>query len=285
MYSVYADRKNIENILRDFYTITGIRVAFVSHDMKFSVNVPKESSSFCNILKGDSLATARCIECDRYAFEEANRTRNLFVYQCHAGLREAVAPIFFAEKLLGYLMMGQTLNGKPDKNSWENALQRCKDFKIDYNELESAFYNLQSLDIDKIISASGIMEICAKYIHLSKLVNVRQPMLLEKIKNFIDNNLHNNITISDLSTSLNLSRSYLSHVIKASLNTSLTKYIIDRRLEKAKSLLEQTDLKISDIAVSTGFQDQNYFARIFKRHYGVSATEHRTKSKIEARQC
>jgi two-component system, response regulator YesN len=119
----------------------------------------------------------------------------------------------------------------------------------------------------------------AKFIHYNKLVKLKEPKLLEKIKGFIEANLERTVTTEDLSNYLGLSSSYVSHVIKSNLKVSFTEYLITRRLEKAKELLEQSSFRINEIATQIGFQDQNYFAKVFKKHEGITASEFRNNSK------
>ncbi|MBP3742789.1 MAG: helix-turn-helix transcriptional regulator, partial [Treponema sp.] len=52
-------------------------------------------------------------------------------------------------------------------------------------------------------------------------------------------------------------------------------FVSDKRLEKARQLLESTDLSIKEITAEVGYNDQNYFSRIFKNKYGLSPKEYR----------
>jgi AraC-like DNA-binding protein len=276
MYGILLDIDSIGELLEDFNTLTGIRIAFVSNNFKFFISRPSEMCRFCSILRKDIRADLKCLDCDRIAYEKAARTGSLCLYQCHAGLAEAVTPVIIDGKLSGYLMMGQALKDLPTQESWVKILHSCKQYNIDLKELHEAFFSLPQIDLKKLNAAGRIMDMSAKYIHYSKLARIQEPPLLEKIKNYIENKLFNEISISNMSRDLNMSASYLSHVIKSQFNISLTEYVRERRLEKAKQLLQQTDLKIFEIAAASGFQDQNYFSRIFKKKIGYTPVEFRT---------
>ncbi len=56
----------------------------------------------------------------------------------------------------------------------------------------------------------------------------------------------------------------------------IASYIKKLRLEKAKELLTQTDLTVSQVAMEAGFSDYNYFCRIFKKETGLPAGKYRT---------
>jgi len=280
MHGVLFDTDRIRKLLEDFNTVTGIRVAFVSYDQKIWIEVPQEKAAFCTELRRDPSVDLRCKACDQNAFAEAARRKSLYVYNCHSGLTEAVSPIIYEDKLLGFLMMGQTICSEPDAALWEHHRRLCSSCGADFGVLEKAFYNLKHVDIEGIHATARIMDMSAKFIHLSRFFKLREPALLERIKSYTDANLDRDIKVSDLARELNLSSSYLRHLIKSNMNVSFTQYLLDKRIEKAIELLENSDLKIRDISLKTGFNDQNYFARVFRKRTGITATEYRNKRKF-----
>ena len=83
----------------------------------------------------------------------------------------------------------------------------------------------------------------------------------------------------------------MSHIFKKPMHlmekefrkeTGLTikQYHRKMRLHRATVLLQETDLPVNQIAIQTGFLDQNYFARQFKLHYHCSPSEYRYNSNI-----
>ena len=285
VFGVALDKKNIGVLLKDFNTLTGTRIAFCSYDFKESIAEPKDISRFCKILRMDENANKKCQECDRGAFESAAQTKGLYIYECHVGLTEGVAPVIIEDKLLGYLMMGQTLKHIPNEQLWERVRFNCRNFNIDFQKLKVAFFMLTYIEWEKIYAAARIMELSAKFIHLSNLIKVQVPNMVEKITGYIESNLDKTITISEMSRSLNISKSYLSHIIKQEYKKSLTKYIQSRKIEKAKKLLDETDTSISKISEILGYNDLNYFARTFKHMTGISATQYRMINKKKAELC
>jgi AraC-like DNA-binding protein len=273
MHGVSLLTNNIEKLLEDFHKITDIRIAFVSYDMKSWIEVPKEKSLFCTILRDNPSFAEKCNACDCNAFKITEQTGELYIYKCHGGLTEAVSPIIYKNKILGYLMMGQTLHSSPNSELWEKYKSLCINYNIDQEVLEKAFYQIKSTDIDRINSAARIMDMSAKYIHSQKLVKLKEPQLLEKIISFVEEYFNKPITIEDISKQFKFSSSYLRHIIKSNFKMSFTEYLMIKRIEKAKDLLEHGNIKINEVASQVGFQEQNYFSRVFKKHSGISPTE------------
>lgn len=144
-------------------------------------------------------------------------------------------------------------------------------------------------DISQIFGHSNnlriVIENCSSIYELSEAIStifyrfIGYVFEFEKIKfkdiiyksvSFIRENYASKITLSDVADHVYLSKTYLSKVFKDELNTSFTSYINSVRIEKSKELLVSTDLPLSDIAVMTGFNDQSYFTKIFRKITGMS---------------
>ncbi len=95
---------------------------------------------------------------------------------------------------------------------------------------------------------------------------------------YIEKNYHKGITLEDVSKFVNLSSSYLSKLFKKENKINISTYITNRRIERAKELLEDTDLPISNIAMDLSYNESNYFSKVFKRVVGVVPTEYRNKN-------
>ena len=107
--------------------------------------------------------------------------------------------------------------------------------------------------------------------HLSYLV----PFLYKKAIDYIEENFHKEISLDELAGELGISSYYFSKLFKEEKGETFINFISDKRLEKARQLLAETDLSIKEITAEVGYNDQNYFSRIFKTKYGLSPKEYR----------
>jgi AraC-like DNA-binding protein len=78
---------------------------------------------------------------------------------------------------------------------------------------------------------------------------------------------------------LGCSYAHVSNIFKKAYGISPVRFINAQRLERARLLLRDTDLSVSEIAWRTGFKDPCYFARLFRQHTGLSAREYAGKGK------
>lgn len=93
---------------------------------------------------------------------------------------------------------------------------------------------------------------------------------------------HTNLTLNGLARQFNVSPSYLSTLFKKETGQSFTAYLTQKRLSFAKKLLRETDLPINVVASECGIADNNYFARIFKTHEGMTPAHYRTDKRYPA---
>lgn len=81
------------------------------------------------------------------------------------------------------------------------------------------------------------------------------------------------ISIEDAAKTVHFSVSYLRQIFKEVTGENFNEYLIRKRMEKAGKLLQNTSMKISDIAESCGYDNQRYFASSFKKFYGCTPTD------------
>ena len=88
--------------------------------------------------------------------------------------------------------------------------------------------------------------------------------VIDAIK-YIQFNYSSDISVDDIASAVGISRSHLYRVFISNLNQSPIDYLTEYRINEACTLIKNTNLSISEIAVSVGFFDQFYFSRVFKK--------------------
>jgi len=107
------------------------------------------------------------------------------------------------------------------------------------------------------------------------IIESHSDRLLNKIALYIDDNLNNpKLSVEDLSRHVGMSRGSLYHKILELTGLSPVEYIRSVKLEKAKVLLEKSDLNVSQIAYMVGFATPNYFAKSFKLKFNMQPSEY-----------
>ncbi|SFN48213.1 substrate-binding domain-containing protein [Salegentibacter flavus] len=103
-----------------------------------------------------------------------------------------------------------------------------------------------------------------------------EQQFLKELNEHIQNNLKDpDFSVEELARLLKISRVQLYRKVKALLDMSISEYINEQRLRKARHLLQDTSLNISEIAYSVGFSSPGYFSTSFKNKYGESPKQFR----------
>lgn len=92
---------------------------------------------------------------------------------------------------------------------------------------------------------------------------------------------HQNVSVTELAARLNLSKSYFQHIYKELFGCSVMTDIINSRLEHAKYLLDHSEMSVTQIANSCGYENDTHFMRQFKKFVGTSPRQYRLKVKSD----
>ncbi len=99
--------------------------------------------------------------------------------------------------------------------------------------------------------------------------------IVKAMATYIHNHYNENISIQQISAHCNINPNYASQLFNQKMGVSYSSYLTDIRIKKALTLLENTDLTVSEIAVEVGYRDYFYFAKVFKKAKGITPTSYR----------
>ena len=115
--------------------------------------------------------------------------------------------------------------------------------------------------------------------HLFEIQNSKKTdknnLLVQKIKLYIEQHLADSLNLATISRVVNYNETYISRLFKQLTGTSLSEYISQEKIKKAKQLLSSTNESIQNIAAVTGFDTSQYFSLVFKKMTGVSPSTYR----------
>ncbi len=104
--------------------------------------------------------------------------------------------------------------------------------------------------------------------------------IIARSKQFIHNNIANNLKIEDIARGVNLSASYFAIYFKNKTNVNLRDYILREKMEYARKALLDSNASVTDIAYQTGYRDYRSFSRAFKNIHGVTPSDFQQKHSL-----
>lgn len=111
--------------------------------------------------------------------------------------------------------------------------------------------------------------------HLNRMRHSSNPDLMDEIKLYIDNNLHEPISLQVIADRFYIHPNYFSRRFKERFKSSFISYMTEERIRKAGQLLKKTELQIQEIAVLVGFPDAAYFSSVFRKSTGTTPVQYR----------
>lgn len=119
-------------------------------------------------------------------------------------------------------------------------------------------------------------ECCRKAVEQQRLLSVE---IYEAVR-YIEEHLAEKLTLNQVAFHIGLSPNYLSSLFKKELHISFVDYITESRVKRAKELLMETDLKTHQVAEITGFADDSYFSKTFKKITGKLPSSFRKRKQL-----
>jgi AraC-like DNA-binding protein len=101
-----------------------------------------------------------------------------------------------------------------------------------------------------------------------------------RVLRHIDSNLDSDISVDALALIAGLSRYYFVRAFKRATGATPHQYVLERRIERAKTLLSGSELPVTQISIEVGLANSSYFASMFKRIVGVSPTAYRSSTSV-----
>ena len=165
-----------------------------------------------------------------------------------------------------------------------------------YNDINTDIFlpNVINSEIVSLVCAYPFSHLNELYFSKQKCINMLNYILFEIINqisavsknnhivsliNYINANLGKPISLSSAAKQVNLSKEYTASLFKKETGQTFCEYLNDVRLDTAKNLILSSDMSLTEISLSTGFENYNYFSRLFKRKFGITAVKYKNSAR------
>lgn len=130
-------------------------------------------------------------------------------------------------------------------------------------------------EIEKLNDIEKINRLLSQIIHrfiscAFDFNNIKHVDVIHKTTSYIKEHICEKISLEQVADYVHLSKSYLSRIFKEEMSCNLITYINKVRVDKSKAYLLNENLSLTDVAMLTGFDDQSYFTKVFKKSVGIS---------------
>lgn len=145
-------------------------------------------------------------------------------------------------------------------------------YRLFVNDTADALYEKAVRSVrDMMQYVRYLTEMTSHYLNFAK----EPKSVVEQIRVFLDENYVREITRSDLAEIVYLNPDYISRLFKKEMGISISTYLLRKRVDTAKELLENTAMPINVISMHVGYSNFSYFTKIFRENTGMSPNEYR----------
>ena len=189
----------------------------------------------------------------------------------------------YLNELLGHILFSSGGNFSEIKSRVYELLALISRAAIDAGAYPDEIFRLNHNFFQDVTATADIEALCFlltglmnKYIDsLFSFSSIKNLDVVSKATHYMRRNCQRKMTLDDVAKHVFLAPTYFSKIFKQETGQSFSSYLNQLRIEKSKHLLLVSGLKLVDIANLSGFEDQSYFTKVFKRITGVSPGEYK----------
>jgi len=272
---INIDGKKLNKLIKSFSILTGIRIVVFDTDFNILAEYPSDNCLFCSLIQKDQCGYSSCQESNSKAFKLCSLSDDLYLYTCHAGLKEAMVSLKSNEHLVGFIMFGQVLSSEDSIGKYQYLYDQLP-IQINNETKKKAINQLKSLTNEQIESSKTILLSLAKYAMSERMLSIAKDEFISKLDEYIYSHLGSKIITEDLCSLFHISRTALYETGNKYLHKGIALYIAEKKIEKSKELLAN-QVSIKEVAYECGFNDTNYFSKVFKKKTKLSPKKFQIK--------
>jgi len=240
---------------------------------------------FCKMMAASSRTCAACLRVQQEI--SGQNGSEPVTTTCFARLTDSAIPVRVGTQVIGYLQTGQISLRPLTEKGFEEVAIALKQLNVatDLETLKKAWLKSRYVPVKQYQGAVQLLAHFAEQLgQLSNQLTLKQsqmePPSITRAKEFIARHLSEDISLDNVAQSAHMSRFYFCKMFRKHTGLNFTDYVSRLRIERAKELLMNPNLRVSEIAYEIGFQSLTHFNRVFRRLVGRAPTEFRVKAPI-----
>ncbi len=235
---------------------------------------------FCAVLGQSSRACAMCLQMQQKLCLKARQRAATLT--CWYGLAVTAVPVCVDGQVLGFLKTGQAFRTPPTASQFRGCLELASTWGVPIPpaDLKRVYFRGPVVPARHYAGLVEMLSIFAEHLSLlGSQVAIRQenaePPLIRSAREFIHERHSENLRLGLVAKAVHSSPFYFCKRFKKAVGLNFTAYVSRVRVDKAKNLLLNPDVEVSEIAYAVGFQSLTHFNRVFKTVVGQTPTGYR----------
>jgi AraC-like DNA-binding protein/ligand-binding sensor protein len=204
---------------------------------------------------------------------------------CWCGMAATVVPVSPRGEVIGFLQTGQVFRVTPDPKELAVVVHRLREMgqPTDGQTLRQAYLRTRVMPTARYRACVELLEVFARHLALvgEQIVaqeGIPEPSAIRRAREFIHEHHDEPLRMPQVARAVNSSPFHFCKNFHRVTGQHFSQFLSDIRIEKAKNLLLNPDVKVSEIAYTVGFQSLTHFNRVFKKTTGLSPSGYRSQA-------
>lgn len=272
-----------------FRKATGVSLKVVPPDapqQRLSFGSPE--NEFCALDVCTAAGCAACLETQTRVLRSSGRKMAAQQVHCFAGLTVVAMPVVVGGQHVAALLSGQVFRREPTERDFQIVLKMVggSPSKEWERKARKAYFDTPVVTAERFQAILQLLAVFAQYLadfagRQALATTATEPPAVANAKTFVQAHVEEPITLAQVVDHVHVSRFYFCKLFRKATGMTLTDYIVRVRLEKAKSLLANPAMRISEVVFAAGFGSIPRFNNVFKRYVGMPPTEYRANLRAQ----
>jgi AraC-like DNA-binding protein len=244
------------------------------------LNLGECENAFCTLVARTPLGCDACLKTQIRVQSIAGKKLTTQQINCFTGLTDIAVPVVIGGRHVATLMSGQVLRREPTERDFKMVVAMLGQNGEWEKKARKAYFETPVVNAERFEAIIQLLNVFAQYLAdyagRQMLANTsEEPEAVANAKQFVQTHVEEPITLAQVVRHVNVSRFYFCKLFKKVTGMTLTEYVSRVRIERAKTLLVDPSLRITEIVYSAGFGSIPQFNSVFKRIVGMPPTEYR----------
>jgi AraC-like DNA-binding protein len=243
--------------------------------------LPTGGNAFCQLMAQDHAACGECLNLQQVAARGVGG--GACTLECFAGLSETAVPVRVQDETVALLRTGHVMLHPPQREAFSKVARLLLKWgaTVNLKEAEQAWLMTRVLEPDQYRSLVRLLEIFGRHLGMigEQLPRAQAiaggPSEIERAKSYIRENSTRDLAVADVARVVNWSTHYFSRKFTVATGLRFTEFVTRVRVEQARHLLGNPEMRINEIAFKVGFQSLSQFNRQFHRLLKQSPSDYR----------
>jgi AraC-like DNA-binding protein/ligand-binding sensor protein len=238
--------------------------------------------AFCAMVSRTPGCCIACLGAERPGQKGTGQKFGPQEISCIAGLTLVRVPVFVEGQHVATLVGGPVFSRPRTESDFLTALKNLKRGRNNHLETGArrAYFETPVVALDRLQAVVHLLNVFAHYLadHAGRHAassTVKDSRIISGAKQFIQSHLQDALTLGFVAQHVHVSRFYFCKMFKKTTGMTLTEYVARVRVERAKTLLGNPSVRVSEVAYAAGFGSIPRFNSVFKRCVGMPPTEYR----------